>query len=62
MPLRSPKASTGVLTGQDPIDNALCVHHVLLAKEMHGCEAPIDPRHAKVLCGVELECVLPLHM
>ena len=62
MPLRSPKASIGVLTGQDPIDNALCVHHVLLAQEMHGCEAPVNSRHAEVLCGVELECILPLHM
>ena len=62
MPLRPPEASIGVLTGQDPIDNALCVHHVLLAQEMHGCEAPVDPRHAEVLCGIELECVHPLHM
>ena len=62
MPLRSPKASIGVLTGQHPIDNALCIHHVLLAQEMHGCEAPVNPRHAEVLCGVEFECVLPLHM
>lgn len=61
MTLRTTKASTGVLARQHPTCYCLYVHHVLLAEEVHGSQAPVNPRHPKMLGGIELEGVLSLH-
>jgi hypothetical protein len=41
----------------DPLDNVLALHLILGRHEIHGCEAPVDTRHAQMLrysifCGI----------